>query len=192
MATSLVSLPPSILDAIFSYNGTSQGALHLWMSGSGALQSHLAAGITRIKLRNHHRHNANRWPSFLSFLRSLRELTIDRDNLPILYNKQIRNEVQKLPPTLRKLRLCISDSRRVLEPSLPSPLESLHRIQSNAVNHEPSKHYWTFATAFPNLESLELDSDDTDWTCHDFRLLPPTITHLALHPVLTSDCVSFL
>lgn len=192
MSLSLLALPPTILGSILSFNGTSEGALRLWLSGSRALQSKLAAGIVRIKLVNYLRHIPNRWPSFIENLRSLRELTIDRSNNAILYNKKIQKEVQKLPSTLRKLRLRILGSIRVLEPSSPSTHDSAETLQSNSVDHHLIKPSWTFASAFPNLESLELDSKGESWTAHDFSLLPPTITQMAIRPLPIRDCESFL
>lgn len=186
--TSLASLSSAILGAILSYNGTSSAALRLWISGSRALQSRLAAGITRIKLVNATRHNTNRWPSILADLRTLRELTIDRDMKTLMYHTQWPYEVQKLPPTLRKLRLCIRDSKRVLS---PAPSTTPHETADP--NQASCEHVsWTFKNAFPQLESLELHVAKGHLTAHDFSLLPPTITHLAIQNVPFTDCESLM
>lgn len=179
METSLASLTSNILDAILSLDGMSSCALRLWMSGSSNLRYKLATGLTRIHLANPQRFSTNRWPSILANLRALRELSIDRDYYTLLRHNQIGSEVQKLSPTLRKLKLRILESRNILTPSVHSQLEALSINKSEAKEGELRKTLWTFKAAFPHLESLDLHSKEK-WLERDFELLPPSLTHLNL------------
>ena len=183
MASYLAHFPSTVLDAILSLDGMSPCILSLWICGNGALQQKLSSGVTKIKLVDHRDYSFNRLPMLIQNFRILRELTIDRRDLPVLYYWHLRDYVKCLPPTLKKLEIRIYKSWQIL--SSDSPSESNETPSSTDKTHttEPMNPPWTFATAFPQLEVLNL-SFNRHWTIDDFNLLPPSITDLTIdsHP----------
>lgn len=175
----LASLPPTLIDAILGQD-MSPCAINLWKCGDKLLQHKMATGITQIKLVDHHEPSSSRFPKFILELRSLRELTIDRGSCSMPYYRDLRYHVRGLPPTLKKLKLCVAESIEVLRPpTAPTGRKAASRAIS-AENNDALHPTWTFAAAFPQLESLELDSLDAPWEEEDFDLLPPSLTSITI------------
>lgn len=175
MPTSFESLPANLLDAILSFDDMSRCLLLLWMSGSRLLRYKIAIGATRIDLREPRRRSQNRCPKAIEEMQGLRELTINNYDRVMPYYRSIEN-LRSLSSGLRKLTLRIANSKRLLSPPevLLVPEDSLHVNGGNL--NKPS---WTFAAAFPQLETLVLHSDES-WPSSDFALLPSSLTKLTL------------
>lgn len=176
MALSLAFLPPFILDAILRSDSSSISTLQLWLTGNRTLQSKLAAGVTKIDLRDQREYSASQFPILLGSLRALRELTIDKSHT-MIYSQKLAQNVRRLPTTLRKLTLRVQNSHNVLFPFTASNSEESAIDHSNTDHTPLSTGNGTFATAFPCLETLELSIQEV-WTKGHFDLLPPSITCL--------------
>ena len=176
--TVLAFLPETIIAAILD-QGTSVGVINLWFSGDRVMQHKLATGIAKIKLLDPLELTSSRFPKFLTELRSLRELTIDRHGGVMPYYRDIPQFVRCLPPTLMKLKLRVRDAVEILRPPMAN-----HARKSSATAHPPienniAQHPWTFAAAFPLLVTLELKFGKT-WSINDFALLPSSLTSLSI------------
>ena len=183
--TLLAFLPCEIVSAILD-KGISPSVIKLWISGDRMMQHKLASGVTKIKLVDPNGLSTSRFPMFILQLRSLRELTIDRRGFSMLYYYRLPQYVQRLPSTLKKLILRVKSSRQIINTSGPfDDCGAISNAQSHVANGV-SRPRWTFAGAFPQLETLELNFDDDRWEAHHFALLPQSITSLAVPPC-TSD-----
>lgn len=182
METNLAFLPQTILDAILSLDDMSLGVLRLWITGNKALQYKLK-GVTRIKLTDHRDFTLNRFPKLIENFRALRELTIDRHCYPVLHYPRLREHVKNLPPTLRKLKLRILDAYKIISSDVPSNASATSPSASFDTRTGLENRNWTFATAFPRLEVLDLGSTQ-QWTPSDLALLPRSLTSLTLKQLL--------
>lgn len=155
METSLLlSMPTTLLGSILALNG-SISALRLWMTGSILLQRKLASGVTRIALYDRRLSSEARFPKFLEFLHSLRELSIHRDfyglanqgeigellkrflqrlqssNFEFLKRKRSSPQQRRfLPPTLNLIPPTLNLISPTLNLSQTGPLLPLSRICS--------------------------------------------------------------
>lgn len=176
--TMLAFLPETIIDTILD-QAMSPSVIKLWICGDRTLQHKISTGITKIKLVDHRTLTTGRFPKFIEELRSLRELTIDRDCRPMPYYRDIPQHIRCLPPTLKKLKIRVLESYQIIYPHTPttariSSYEAGHPIDSDVMH--PS---WTFSSAFPQLETLYVHFYNK-WKETDFALLPPSLTSLTV------------
>lgn len=180
--TSLVSLPQTLLDAILG-SDMSPSVIKLWLSGDRLLQYKLSTGVTKMKLMDHVALTTSRFPKMIESLRALRELHISRLNSAMPYYRDLGKHVQHLPSTLKKLRLAVKNSISVISSLPPSNAREIASIAPNTKEDLlQASIVWTFASAFPHLETLELDSDNP-FDAGDFALLPPSLTKLTISSV---------
>ena len=178
--TFLLSLPQSIFDAILDEE-MSPCVIKLWISGDRLMQHKIATGITQIKLVDYRWLTSSRFPKFIENLRSLRELTIDREGNTMPYYLSIYKHVQKLPPTLRKLKIRVKNSFHIICP--PTPANTTYSLSAaqNYTIGDLAHPEWTFETAFPRLETLALQSEK-HWEFRHLSLLPTSLTSLSIQP----------
>ena len=178
--TLLAFLPQAIIDSILDEE-MSPCVIKLWISGDRSMQHKILTGVTTIKLVDRREFTLSRFPKFIEELRSLRELTIDRAGHSILYNCNIPQHIQRLPPTLKKLIIRAKNSGYLI----------YHPTLTNASNLDYSTQYhttndlrhpeWTLAGAFPQLKTLELHFAE-EWGCRALALLPQSLTSFTTSP----------
>lgn len=173
MTNSLVSLPSNLLDRILSYDDTSYLSLPLWLVGNKALHALLSESVTYVELRNSAALEYLRLPKYLTNLRSLRHLLIDRtrnEDYHVLYDPFRTLEViSGLPVTMESLVLRFHHSKDIFFPALAST--DLHL---------------SIASKFPELRTLHVDLSQ-DWTLDEIRLLPRSLTDVHLRVVEGPD-----
>ena len=143
------------------------------------MQHKISTGITTIKLVDRREVTPSRFPKFIGELRFLRELTIDKFGMAMPYYRNIHQHIQQLPSTLKKLIIRVKNSHRAIFPPSPSHIGNTPHSALQMTAKESYDLSWSFTGAFPQLETLELDSLES-WTPRDCDLLPSSITSLTL------------
>ena len=183
----LSSLPQNLIDTIMDFD-MSPSVIKLWISGDRMMQHKISTGVTKIKLIDRRLVTSGRFPKFITELRSLRYLTIDRDGYAMPYYRDIPKLIRCLPSTLKKLKILVKDSVLCIYPPTPKGTSGSSSHSLVYVASVTTLHDWTFARAFPQLETLELDFNRRDYPKHrswdhgDFSLLPPSLTSLTIPP----------
>ena len=144
------------------------------------MQHKISTGITTIKLVDRRQASSSRFPKIIEELRSLRELTIDKLGYILSYDCNIHQHIRQLPPTLKKLKLRVKNSLHIIYPPAPTntsttPSNTQHPTTNDLIHPE-----WTLSSAFPQLETLELDGEEQEWENRDFALIPLSLTSLTL------------
>lgn len=164
MASSLLSLPAGLIDRILSYDDVSYLSLPLWLVGNTRLHKVLSDSVTFVELRNPEVLAYLRLPKYLTQLRSLRHLLVDRVSYLSygkLYDPMRTFEViSGLPETMESLILRFDASKDFFFPASPAKTSHL-----------------TLATAFPGLRLLQLDFFQR-WTPDEVKELPRSLTSL--------------
>lgn len=143
------------------------------------MQHKISAGITKITLSDRRERASSRFPLFLTQLRSLCELNLDKDGHSMPYYREIPQHVQSLSSTIKKLKIRVKDSRQIIFAPTATETDESNSDAPSSVESNHIQPSWTFASAFPHLESLELDSVE-EWNPSDFALLPSSLTSLTL------------
>lgn len=168
MASTFASLLPEIVDRILGFDDSSQLSLPLWLAGNRSLQDILEHGVSYIELRDSRRLSPSRLPKYLTRMRSLRHLIIDRSEVTEVFR--------------------IYDMERTLEVvrGLPQAMESIvflfkgsSDIFFNLDEDDTSPPPVSLDARFPTLRCLMLDPN-TVWTYAMTSLLPPSLTDLQM------------
>lgn len=162
MTSSLATLAPELMDRILSYNDTSYLSLPLWLVGNKRLHELLSDSVTYIELRNSGVAEYCILPKYLTNLRSLRHLLVDRfDGMQYfnIYDPLRTSEViSGLPKTMESLILRFSNSKDVFFPLAP-----------DVIPHVP------LSSSFPSLLRLQVDIHQ-QWTPLELKALPRSLT----------------
>lgn len=180
MSLPLGHFPHDVLDLILSFKDMSHSSLNLWCSGDALLRQKIADGLSRVELVSKPRFNLSRFPHFLASLRSLRVLTLDRQNHGLVRMQDARSVLRRLSPTLKSLTLTFANAVSLLRAGTALPSAPTASSGSDPASKEtdiPNKEDWTLKRAFPLLESLELDFASC-LTLTDLSNLPPGLTSL--------------
>lgn len=116
--TFFASLPAELVDAILGQD-MSSCVIKLWNCGDRSMQHKISTGITKMTLVDHREHTSNRFPKFITELRSLRELTVDRDGRLMPYYLDIPKHVRCLPSTLTKLTIRVQECTKIIRAPTP-------------------------------------------------------------------------
>ena len=144
------------------------------------MQHKISTGITTIKLLDHRVGTVGQYPKFIEELRILRELTIDRDGFGMPYDCNIHQHIQQLPSTLKKLKLRVKNSLHIIYPPAPTNTSNTQSNTQHPTANDLIHPEWTLSSAFPQLETLELDGEEQEWENRDFALIPLSLTSLTL------------
>lgn len=185
----LWSFTPDILSQILAYKCVSHKVVDLWNCGSRSLQSALTRSVTIVELSNGKEFVQMGLPFCLSFLRSLRFLSIDRrshqtSQYPQLLTKRhsVVHVLKNLSTTLEELHLNFADSSSLCipfcEPSVTSLFESTDAISPTQVA-DPFEHSVDLASSYPNLKTLILDTRGEN-DPRDIQYLPRCLTSLSV------------
>ena len=145
------------------------------------MQHKISIGVTTIKLVDHREVTSSRFPKFITELRSLRSLVIDRRVLTMPWHRNISEHIQKLPSTLRKLKIRVENSCHITSPPASTNASNSLSSDRHPTTNDLIHPKWTFASAFPHLETLELHSSSGSWQPY-LALLPQSITSLTIPP----------
>lgn len=178
MAVSLAVFPPEILNLILGFKGMSS-VVSLWLTGNSRIQRSMTTGLTRVELVNTRRFVVCRIPKFLQSLRALRELTVDRGLHAIFFMQESQQVVRNLNPTLRELRLLISNAVELILPATIPNAPNAASLPANVNDDDSSSSNWSIETAFPLLEVLELNDYD-QLSLTGLPRLPSNLTDLAM------------
>lgn len=165
MASSICSLSPDIVGVILGYNDSSYLSLPLYLVGNASLQHLLGKSVSYIELRDYNPYSPCKVPKYLSQMRSLRHLIIDRSPEYVSYR------VHDLERTVEVIR------------SLPEAMESivLRFFDSSLVFDSTSSSQPTAPVSvkdtFPSLRCLRLGPRSLITTTL-LSQLPSTITDL--------------
>lgn len=155
----LVDLPPELINAILCLPDLSVGAIRLWMSGNPLLQRQISTGLTEVSLSSVFRFGLCRLPHFLTQLRALRVLVVDRAEHPLLCPTSNRQVIQKLSSTLQTLILNYPHSD--LHFTTQAPKEDSEGSDSEtSVVVLPDGPVWSLDRAFPDLKTLRFFGGD--------------------------------
>lgn len=178
MASSILALPPQLIDHILGFDDSSYLSLPLFCIGNKRLTQLLQQGVTFLDLRNDGEVAVCQMPWFITQLPALRHLIIDRSVSPSkLLNKRIPFVFGDLLPLSNRERT------RQITGALPASMESIiYRFVDstklffpddlNAPRINPGKR-------FPNLKRLFLDNQ-TIWTKTALLDLPLSLTSLKI------------
>lgn len=178
----LLILPPEILGDILSYESVSHKSRELWLCGNRALQSKLAHGVFTVSLVNHYKWATHGLPTFLSQLRSLRSLRINRVHLPFYDKAQVSSVLKSLTPNLESLEIVSPNSASLLFDSSPPPLAAFSLFDDESSDSDPSPGFPnepTLSSLFPRLKTLKTGGKigvSTD----ALLSLPSTLTSLSV------------
>lgn len=188
MATSLSFLAAEVVGQILSYSETSHCSILLWKCGDFALQRKIKQGVTIVELRSHNPHVFCRAPSMLLKLRSLRELRIDRGDIPLQHPTLFASMLPHLSPTLVKLELTFEGANRLFSrlviPRVPKSSDLPQSDSADASStafalSKPQMVVMDTAKHFPKLETLHVFAK-ASLPLKFLGRLPPTITELGL------------
>lgn len=164
MTSKLFNLDPTIIGQILSYNDTSHCSLPLWLTGNGAIHKSLCKGVYFVELCNERQFDLCFIPKYLTNLRSLRHLIIDRcDNSfyrDVYDHERCVSIIQALPKTMESIILRFRHSTSIFfqEKGTSTPFVDVR-------------------STFPTLKRLHLDMT-TYWIPHNFLWLPASVTDL--------------
>ena len=176
--TLLAFLPQSIIDLILDEE-MSPSVIKLWISGDRLMQHKISTGVTTIKLVDCREYSSSRFPKFIEDLHVLRELTIDRAGYTMPYYRNIHQHIQQLPSTLKKLIIRVMNSKHIIQPPTPNNTSKSLSSTENHTTKDLIHPEWAFKSSFPQLETLELDSEEK-WENRDLTLLPHSLTSLSI------------
>lgn len=174
---SLVELTPDVLGQILSFNGLAHVPLLFFCIGNRALRSKLCQGVTHLELTNRLCLSLVRLPLFLTELRSLRSLTIDRGGNALVDMPYTAWLINNLSPTLRVLRLRFENASKLLITEaleLAPPAQLLAESESHGSHLPPSPRY---LERLVQLEVLEL-GNHSPISISDAERLPASLTEL--------------
>lgn len=204
MASSIISLPPQLIGQILGFDDTAHLSLNLWLVGDGRLHELLSQGVHFVELRNERRFDVCFLPHFLSNLRSLRHLIVDRGLMKLPFPRTIEavgndsyyrdlydrkrtfSIIQSLPSTMETLILRFNHSTDIFWPrddsspriDIMSAFPSLERLQLDV------RHHWLPSWSSqipPTLTSLKITLQASiAATMQVMESLPPTLRHLIL------------
>ena len=178
--TLLAFLPQVTINSILGEE-MSPSVIKLWICGDRLMQHKISTGITVIKLVDRRELSSSRFPKFIEELRSLRELTIDRNGFSMSYNLGILMHLRQLPPTLKKLIIRVTGSLHLIYPPTPNNTSESLPITQHPTTDDLNPANWEFNSAFPQLETLELECD-ANWDHWESMLLPQSLTSLTIPP----------
>ena len=182
---SLSSITPDLLGFILAFDSVNYASLPLWLSGNKALQHQLAAGVTKVVLKNPAKYSICRVPIYLQELRHLRDLELERKDEFIMHPGLAWRTLSRLNPGLTRLCLVYSKSFESLDPYAGTDLNNLFEPTETPTSsvEEPR---WTLKQAYPHLQTLEIH-DRTDWNATVFEGLPSSLTSLSTHVPIEED-----
>lgn len=164
-ASKLTSLPQGLICRILSFNDSSHLSLPLWIVGNRELQRILEEVVDFVELRSSQKYAPLQLPFYLTKLRSLRHLIVDRSIKTTYYPiyDQIRtlSILKMLPDTIETLILRIAHSKLLFFPN------------------NPTDPHLSLKNTFPRLQRLQLDLDNV-WSDLEVSQLPSTLTGLHL------------
>lgn len=105
MSHSLASLPTELLRSILSIEDRPSALINLFLCGNVPLQHKIAASVTHLSLRSPGLFENRRLPSCLTFMRNLRELSLEIPSLMLYCPFDIFVTIRGLSPTLKKLEI---------------------------------------------------------------------------------------
>lgn len=180
MTHRFLSLPTQIFDLILSYEGLSQAAMHLWLSGDARMQNKIR-GITLVDLQSTSDYALDSFCSFILELPKLRRLTLDRGSGRMIKSHALASQLKKLPPSLTQLSLRVQNSASFLTNDYAPNLSSIFESDGTPT----IECVWSMETAFPQLHTLELRHSRN----FDLLMLPSSLTSLTLRLYLNIDHV---
>lgn len=164
MASSLVGLGPELVAHILSFNDSSFLSRPLWITGNLSLQRVLEDGVTYIELRNAEEYIPLKLPKYLTRMRSLRHLIVDRacryGEGKMHDHSRTLEVVKGLPEALESLVFRFQQSSDIFFPDDPS-----------------STPHASVQSSFPSLQCLILD-DAKVWSPAMVSQLPLSLTNL--------------
>lgn len=184
MSTSLAFLSADVVSQILSYNGVTHSSILLWKCGDLALQRKLEQSVTIVELRSYEKTTFGRVPLILPKFRTLRELRIDRKDLPIQFHHEFADMLSQLSPTLLKLELRFDLAHqlfyRTAISTAPIAADSTQNDSTDAlVFPKPVMAIMDVKQRFPNLNTLHIFSK-TPLPPKLFTSLPSSITELGI------------
>ena len=184
MACILTKLPPDLLGDILCYYAISQCVIKLYLTGNRDLKSKLARGVRTVELKRKDVMFHSKLPKFLTELRSLRILRVERMGEYLCEPEEAAQVVKHLSPTLVELHLNFERAAEIfLNPDYPSLPRDLFEL--NISDSDPSEQLprvlgiWNIGKAFPRLEMLHIGGR-ISFASEDLQFLPPTLTHLKM------------
>ena len=184
MACILTKLPPDLLGDILCYYAVSQCVIKLYLTGNRDLKSKLMRGVRTVELKRREEMFHSKLPKFLTELRSLRILRIERTGEYLCEPEEAAQVVKLLSPTLVELHLNFERAADIFVnpdyPSLPRDLFELDISDSDPSGQLPHVlSIWNIGKVFPRLELLHLGGKNS-FAPEDLQFLPPTLTHLKM------------
>lgn len=171
--TQLCDLPADVLQAIC----VRHEALILWRCGSKRLNAKLANSVTFIRLVDESLLNWPRHFPNLDCFPKLQDLHISSALNSHWSSQEIIGAVKRLPSSLERLRLRLTDCHSCFALSVQSSL-SQRASPASKGSFEPLR----WKTAFPGLRTLILEDvqQTTHWTTADLDELPSSLTRLSV------------
>lgn len=178
----LLDFPREIIDRILSFKALSPCALLLWMTGDSRIHHALATGLTTIDLVNKDDQAFCRFPTILRNLRALRDLTVHRGNCSLPCMRGIQETIRNLSPTLIRIKIRVLGVGRLFATSHVSTDNVSTKTTMEGITFDVStpSNQWTMKSAFPILESLDLDRAFA-FSPEDLLDLPSSLTSLSTH-----------
>lgn len=195
MATSLNSLSADIIDLILGYDDTSYLSLQLYLVGNASLQLLLEQGVSYVELRDYSPFSTSRLPKYLTKLRSLRHLIIDRTDVYDAHSVYDLNRsidvIGGLPEAMESLVLRFLDSSSIFDPptalppgrspiSVASKFPSLRCLRLGLRAVLPAAVLSQLPSTITDLQ-LQLPDSDDDANRELIAALPPSLIRLTLH-----------
>jgi hypothetical protein len=178
--TTLLDLPPEIIDAVLLYTPVSHRCIDLWICGNRRLHTILIQGVTQVYLEDNKFTSNSRFPKMLIYLRRLRSLSVNRFLNRLGDAESISILVKQLSPTLETIKFVFAESQQCfwLQSSLSDWLFD-EDIESSrpSYNLDSFSYIWDMKSTFPNLKTLKLCGTPVFASC-DLRMLPPNLTSL--------------
>lgn len=185
----LWSFPPDILGQILAYKCVSHKVVDLWKCGSRNLQLAMSRSVTIVELCNGRQFLHLGLPFCLTFLGSLRLLSIDRRSpkyarspLHLTKRDSVLRVLKNLSAMLEELHLNFVDSSSFCIPFCEPSIASLF-ISSEDIpfSHDidPYQHSVDLASSYPRLRTLVLDTSGVNDPA-DLQHLPRHLTSLTV------------
>jgi hypothetical protein len=186
----LSRFPAPVISQITSYLG--QSLLRLCLSGDRALETHLTieGGITEISLADSSPESCSLWPAVIGSCRFLERLEILRPFAKIGTPEFVWSQISLLKH-LKSINLeCYRAECIFLEPSNPHTIFKDYDWSSV----QGALALRSLETAFPDLESLWIRSNEHMMTDEHVKSLPKSLVsfRLPLNRRLTSQCINDL
>lgn len=172
----LLDLSSDVLGVILSFGGVAHCPLLLWKCGSKALQLKLSQSVRILKLETT-RSAPIALPKFISSLRALRELHIERGDFDLLASQGDVETMYQLASTLEKLVFRVSNWQKILLAKCALQAHGLSLPSVSSSTSESLESHETVLHRLTSLRELELGSKsiaEISWVAG----LPPTLTSL--------------